>query len=895
MVGKGKDSSSGTGKGSHRQSSKDSRKSHAGKTGEGDFSELLGFSVDRSTDMIAFLTKDGNHVYVNDAACRNLRYSREEMLSKNLRDIVPHFIDGMWQAIWAQVKQQGIITLNSRFITGDGRMLPVEIRMYLFEQDGTEYLCGISRDVSESMRCEEEIKDSRRKLSRAQEIARLGNWEWDLETNEVILSDEIYRIFGGLPGSPRVKYDRMLSFVYPDDREKTVALLGASLSAGQPSRADLRIVRPDGTIAHVRIETDAPLYDEAGKPIRLFGIAQDITDRKLTEIRLKQKVSELEAISKVMPDLYFRMTTGGTILDYRAGMAADLFVSPDAFLGRRMQDVLPPEIGRQFDQAVSDALKSGSRAVIEYSLPLAGGVKAFEARLLPLPDDQVMVVIRNITGQKSVEDALRRTQLKLLKAQQIAHMGSWEWDVTRDEVSYITDAFEDYFGHSALPDRSCQSILGLIHPQDRENFGRITADTLANKATFSFDHRIITGEGKVRYVHSEGEVVRDADGRPLKIVGISQDITDRKLIEQALRESEEKFRVLSESSPFCILVTRKDRIVYANPAAVAVSGYTKEELRQMDYWGIIHPDYREMSREYAQARLRGEQAPSRYELSFLTKSGEEKWIESYPLVIIYNGQPAILMTLIDITDRKAGEEALKESKAEVDLYLDLMSHDINNMNMIAMGNIEFAIGRLQSKGGIEAEDRLLLEKSMETLQGASRLIDNVRKLRKEKLGEYKTKVIDLEIVLREAVAHYSGVPGREVTIRMSCEPGCKVHANELLKDVFLNLIGNAIKHSGGPLTIEVAAKHTVNDGIKFCTVTIEDTGPGIPDDRKRWLMGQTSASVPRVAGQGFGLRLVKSLVEDFHGRFLLEDRVPGDYGKGSRFAVMLPACEDGGR
>jgi signal transduction histidine kinase len=224
-----------------------------------------------------------------------------------------------------------------------------------------------------------------------------------------------------------------------------------------------------------------------------------------------------------------------------------------------------------------------------------------------------------------------------------------------------------------------------------------------------------------------------------------------------------------------------------------------------------------------------------------------------------------------------------------------MSHDINNMNMIAMGNIEFAIGRLQSKGGIEAEDRLLLEKSMETLQGASRLIDNVRKLRKEKLGEYKTKVIDLEIVLREAVAHYSGVPGREVTIRMSCEPGCKVHANELLKDVFLNLIGNAIKHSGGPLAIEVAAKHTVNDGIRFCTVTIEDTGPGIPDDRKRLLMGQTSASVPRGAGQGFGLRLVKSLVDDFHGRFLLEDRVPGDYGKGSRFAVMLPACEDGGR
>ncbi len=183
-------------------------------------------------------------------------------------------------------------------------------------------------------------------------------------------------------------------------------------------------------------------------------------------------------------------------------------------------------------------------------------------------------------------------------------------------------------------------------------------------------------------------------------------------------------------------------------------------MPQMDYWAAICPDYRDLTRRYAAARLQGEQVPTRYEFSFMTKGGEEKWIDCSPIVISYNGQPAILMTLIDITDRKASEKALKESKAEAELYLDLMGHDINNMNMIAMGNIEFALGRLQSKGDIEDADRLLLEKSIETLQGASRLIGNVRKLRKERLGEYKTKIVDLESVLREAVADYSGVPGK---------------------------------------------------------------------------------------------------------------------------------------
>ncbi|HEY3272989.1 MAG TPA: PAS domain S-box protein [Methanocella sp.] len=894
-MGKEKSDFSGVDDKIDRQPSPYHKESRGNKKKRQELLELLGFSIDRSTDMIVFLTKDGRYVYANDAACRNLDYARDELLSKNVRDIALDYTDEAWQCIWDRAKNRGSASFQSRFAASDGRIIPVEISAYRFECRGADYLCGFSRDISERIGLEEGIKDSRRKLSRAQEIARMGNWEWDLLTNEVILSDEIYGIFGGEPGSFSVKYDRMLSFVYPGDRENLAKLFNESLSAGQPSRADLRIVRPDGTIAHVHIETDAPVRDGAGKPVKIFGIVQDITERKLAELSLKQKFSELEAISQVMPDLYFRMTTDGIILDYRAGTAADLFVSPDVFLGRRIQEVLPPEIGRQFDQAVCDALKSGTRAVIEYSLPLAGGVKVFEARLLPLMDDQVIVVIRNITGQKSVEDALRRIQQKLLKAQQIAHLGSWEWDVVSDEVSYIAEAFNDYFGPAALSDHSERSFLQLVHPQDREDFAKITADTLANKETFGFDHRIITREGEARYVRTEGEVVRDVARRPLKVIGVTQDITERKLIEAALRESEEKFRVLSESSPFGILVTQNDRIVYANPAVVAVSGYTNEEFRQMDYWGIIHPDSRNMSREYTLARLRGEQAPSRYELSFLAKSGKEKWVESFPIVIMYNGQPAILMTLIDITDRKAGEEALKESKADVDLYLDLMSHDINNMNMIATGNIEFAICRLQSKGGLDADDRLLLERSIETLRGASRLIDNVRKLRKEKRGEYKTKIIDVETVLRESVAHYSGVPGRDVTIRLSCEPGCRVHANELLKDVFLNLIGNAIKHSGGPLTIDVNATRTVTDGIEFCMVTIEDTGPGIPDDRKRWLMDQTPAPVPRSTGQEFGLRLVKSLVDDFHGRFLLEDRVPGDYGRGSRFVVMLPAGEDASR
>jgi signal transduction histidine kinase len=165
----------------------------------------------------------------------------------------------------------------------------------------------------------------------------------------------------------------------------------------------------------------------------------------------------------------------------------------------------------------------------------------------------------------------------------------------------------------------------------------------------------------------------------------------------------------------------------------------------------------------------------------------------------------------------------------------------------------------------------------------------VRKLQAEKLGLYKPTVVDLDRTLRRVKGQYSTVPGREVAIRYAPSCGCRVMANGLLAEVFSNLVGNAIKHSEGPIIVDIGLQAVSEDGKRYCKVTVSDNGPGIPDRMKKKLFDRLCLLKAKAGGKGFGLCLVKMLLDDFGGRFYVEDRVPGDYTKGCRFVVLLPA------
>lgn len=238
------------------------------------------------------------------------------------------------------------------------------------------------------------------------------------------------------------------------------------------------------------------------------------------------------------------------------------------------------------------------------------------------------------------------------------------------------------------------------------------------------------------------------------------------------------------------------------------------------------------------------------------------------------------------------EKELSEAKAQAELYLDLLGHDINNINQSAMGFLELALETLQMDKKIRLDDKILIEKPLKALHNSATLIDNVRKLQRLMKEGVKARPVDLMEILTEMDASSFQSNGRNIAINIQPLPRCIVRADELLKDVIFNLINNAIKHSDEekPLTVNVSVMPAEVDGRPYYKCIVEDNGPGIPDDLKDKLFTRFQRGATKAHGKGLGLYLVRTLVESYHGKVWAEDRVPGDHTQGARFVVMLPSA-----
>ncbi len=366
-----------------------------------------------------------------------------------------------------------------------------------------------------------------------------------------------------------------------------------------------------------------------------------------------------------------------------------------------------------------------------------------------------------------------------------------------------------------------------------------------------------------------------------------EDITSEMLLNRLLRLNE--FSV-SRAKDMIFWVKMGGHIIYANKAMCDSLGYRREQIANMKMTDI-DPSFT-LNKWAGFVHEMKESGFRTYESSLRARDGSGIPVEVTWSYLEYHGDEYLMAFARNIAERKKAEKSLMEAKAEAELYVDLMGHDINNMNQIATGFLELALDMVRTEGKIDDTQIDLIAKPLEMLLNSSRLIENVRKAQRERAGQFKPKVVGLGKVLEEVKNSYSHVPDRDVTITYNRDGECRVAANELLKDIFLNIVGNSIKHSKGPLTIGIDMARIAENGRAHCQVAVEDDGPGISDEMKKKLLDRLSPENARARGKGFGLYLIKQLVDDFHGRFWMEDRVQGDHTQGARFVVRLPVIED---
>lgn len=231
------------------------------------------------------------------------------------------------------------------------------------------------------------------------------------------------------------------------------------------------------------------------------------------------------------------------------------------------------------------------------------------------------------------------------------------------------------------------------------------------------------------------------------------------------------------------------------------------------------------------------------------------------------------------------------SGSPLETYCDLLEHELLNLNQIALGYLELTVG-IPEPGAQQIKDnQSLIMKAANALKESSLFIGNFRKLRRVDPSGKRQKPIDVFAMLSALKEQYSSAGERDITIACERQASCNVYFDEFIQDIFSCLIWHAIRRSdtGIPLEIRLVLGEVRGKEGKYCQVTIEDNGPGIPDDQKAMLFSRSSGAGASAAGAPLNLYLVKVLVDRYRGRVWVENRVMDDYTKGSKFVVLLPA------
>jgi two-component system, sensor histidine kinase and response regulator len=372
---------------------------------------------------------------------------------------------------------------------------------------------------------------------------------------------------------------------------------------------------------------------------------------------------------------------------------------------------------------------------------------------------------------------------------------------------------------------------------------------------------------------------------------LQREIAERKKAEETLALSEHRFRTMAETMPTMVAIFQGTGHVYVNPAAVTMMGYSRAELLHLSFLDYVHPDFRQVVLERAAARLRGEDVTSRYEIKILTKQGRELWADFTAAVINYDGKPAILGVGVDITERKEMETALRQaidaaeaaSRAK-STFLANMSHEIRTPMNAVLGMTDLVLDTDLSR-----EQRQYLETAHDSAESLLAIINDILDFSKIEAGKLDLEAApfrvrdNVEDALRSLAvrAHSQGI---ELACRFDPSvPEVVVGDRVRLRQILVNLIGNAIKFTPqGEVVLDVRAETTAAGRVSL-EFTVTDTGIGIPQDKLVSIFNafeQGDGSMTRrYGGTGLGLAITSRLIHLMDGRIWVDSRV----GEGSKF------------
>ena len=446
----------------------------------------------------------------------------------------------------------------------------------------------------------------------------------------------------------------MTDIVVPEHREIAYSYTKRKMAGEVIHKPyEIDILRKDGR--RLSVEVSTRLLTRDGKPAGIQGIARDVTDRKRAEQALRESEAKFRAVTE---------TAASAIFIIQNDRYAYVNPASEHISGYSHKELLAmpywrlsPDDQREMVIEVARARLRGEPVPARQELKLVRKDGAqrwvdFTATVIDFQGSPAILgTAFDITERKHAEDDLLVQKAYLEQLFDSAPEAIALLDHERCVVR-VNREFQQLFGFEAA--ECVGRDIAMIVPEDRRGESVFILDTLGRGRPVNIETTRCRKDGSVVHVSMLATPIALSRGQTAMYL-IFRDITEQKRAQEALRESESKFRAVAETAAIAIYIHDGDRFLYLNPASEQISGYSRSELLELGPWGLVHPEYMELLRRRTAARQRGENVPSRYEFPIITKSGETCWLDFSAGVIQFEGHQAILATAVDVTQRKRAE------------------------------------------------------------------------------------------------------------------------------------------------------------------------------------------------------------------------------------------------
>ncbi|WP_062054950.1 PAS domain-containing sensor histidine kinase [Sediminicola sp. YIK13] len=716
-----------------------------------------------------------------------------------------------------------------------------------------------------------------------------------------------------------------------------------ALDTGEPFGVTFPLKGADGKFRSF-ITRVLPIYDSEQNIIRWVGTQTDIHEHlvhsSFLESNLKEVYEEMQAILQFAPDAVISIDKNGIILSWNPEAEKIFGWKKDEVVGRLLTETIIPErYAQRHTKGMEHFLKTGEGPVINKPVEMFAVTKdgieipvELKISATKINNSHIFIgFLRDISLRKQAQETINKKTSQLIEAQELAHIGSWEWDVRSNKIEWSDELYRIYELDPEEFEPNYESFLSYIHVDDRELMNATVQQAYKDHQSYTLIHRITCPDGKIKSLKGTGKVFTNKQGEIVRMSGTGQDITEQQKHEAELRASEERFYKIFDSNPVPMALSEieTNKIKYVNSLFCSTFGYTKEEVigKTSEELELIGPQeyerviayifgYLQEKRsldeikamsidetEQLLMRLKQTGALKDFEVQYTRKSGEVFPVMISFEIIKLNSERYTVTSYQDISERKRANELLKNQNKQ----LEKMNKELQSFTYITSHDLQEPLRKIQTFAGqvLDTELANLSEKGKNYFLRIHNAADRMQTLIQDLLalsyantnkGKFEfTKLNDIVESVKAEFAETDVIEGAIIEVQ---ELGQVNIIPFQFQQLFLNLFSNSFKFSksGHPARIQIRSEivkgNTLNqDGIRpgqtYLHISFKDNGIGFKEEfsEKIFEVFQRLHGRDQYPGTGIGLAIVKKIVENHNG-FI---SATSELDKGTTFDIYIPA------